>query len=95
MDGQSGVWSAPEAHLPGRGRFQPPNVTNASLLKTYGFHASHRLHELQRRINELSIFYRLFPAQAFLSLLCLAIFCSPRSYQKTVDLCRVSRINGV
>jgi hypothetical protein len=51
-------------HLLGQGRSQPPNVTNASLLETYGFHTSHSLHGFQRRINQLSTFSRLFPAQA-------------------------------
>jgi hypothetical protein len=54
----------PEPHSWGQDRFQPPNVTNASLLETYRFHSSHNLRASQRRINDLSTFSRLFPAQA-------------------------------
>src|SRR6516162_8989272 len=44
----------PEPHFPGPERFQPPNVTNASLLETYRFHSSHSLRRSQARINDFS-----------------------------------------
>jgi len=56
--------SAPEPHSLGQGRSQPPNVTNANLLETYGFHSLHCLRGSQPKINVLSTFSRLFPAQA-------------------------------
>jgi hypothetical protein len=46
----------PEPHSLGRGRYQPPNVTNASLLETYRFHSSHSLRGSQRKINDLPYF---------------------------------------
>jgi hypothetical protein len=65
--------SAPEPHFLGRGRFQPPNVANASLLETYGFHSSHSLRRSQPKINDSSIgvhpvimgCQRVYPAQVF------------------------------
>jgi hypothetical protein len=54
----------PEPHSLGQGRFQQPNVTNASLLETYKFHSLHNLRGFQGRINDLPTFSRLFPAQA-------------------------------
>jgi hypothetical protein len=53
----------PEPHSRSQGRSQPPNITNASLLVTYRFHRSHVLRGFQRKINELSTFSSLFPAQ--------------------------------
>jgi hypothetical protein len=54
----------PEPHFPGQECFQPPNVTNASLLVTYRFHSSHSLRRSQPKINESPTFSRLFRAQA-------------------------------
>src|SRR5262249_9196318 len=54
----------PEPHFPGPERFQPPNVTNASLLETYRFHSSHSLRRSQARINDFSTVSRPFRAQA-------------------------------
>src|SRR5229473_2679553 len=53
-----------EPHSLGQGRAQPPNITNASLLETYRFHSSHSLRRSQPKINDLTTFSRLFPAQA-------------------------------
>jgi hypothetical protein len=54
---------APEPHSPGQGRFQPPNVTSASLLVIYAFRSSPSLRRSPQRINGLPTFYRHFPAQ--------------------------------
>ena len=54
----------PEPHYQVRGRFQSPNSTSASLLKTYRFHSSHSLRGSERKINDLPTFSMLFPAQA-------------------------------
>src|SRR5215471_14252351 len=51
----------PEPHSRGQGRFQPPNVTNAGILKTYEFHSSHSLRGLQRKTDDLSTFSGFFP----------------------------------
>jgi hypothetical protein len=56
--------SAPEPHSGGQGRFQPPNFTSASLLKTYRFHSLHILQGLEWKINDLPTVSTLFPAQA-------------------------------
>jgi hypothetical protein len=54
----------PEPHSLGRGRYQPPNITNASLLETYRFHSSHSLRRSQPKINDSPTVSRLFRAQA-------------------------------
>jgi hypothetical protein len=54
----------PEPHYPGQECFQPPNVTNASLLETYRFHSSHSLRRSQPKIDDSSTVSRLFRAQA-------------------------------